>query len=926
MEAEHPQHLAPPLFEPFIISTTDDEMLDSTPDQRRDEDFDIDLDEADIYNGVTADSDTNVAMEEDQSHNDDDQLMLDEDEDEIEIMYEPEPAQDTQQTAVVLEDATAYQSTEEIPTQVIEQPLDFFAETSAPDNDEKLDSDPITKPSPTAQSPHAPEIETQEHVAAETEPINEPVASENVSDDQTREPPPPQATVEEHDGDVHPGNSWSENTSTTLGNEPPFEELRQIQNPDGDSKRQSEPDNEYDNAGTGRDEPEAELFAPHPVIVYYDTNRVCLFPPPAHFVDGSATSPNELPSEYFIEDPAFCTKELALLFAKIRDVLQDTINPAHELVISIEELDLEFCEDGIPPSPISFIQILDLYVQLYQQDGIEHPPALQMTLMSRPSVWRHFQLLFQCSENGMGLTEALEKCGISRTADSRVSRQEDDVEDDYQQAQGATSHEHVCTGAEVTDALGSDNHSEKEDEGAVKEEARPGDMKSNNVIDETIAGDEHVVEDETEKGPEEEEEEDDDDFDLEYEEGNDAVEKGDDGKSDVQDLGGQPKHEDDEQANPNIQPASEQLTPPVDNTTTSVASEAGAGVEIEEVEEESKSPHQLYQPDEVLDVASVAQTAASTLEEEEDDEELLEYEDVEGTPSYLETDRLSDRFDENARDIYSPPQDLDQPSEHNAQPTPPTAVQVEGNGQHETSPQSPNTDQSSESAKKLDKSSKQQTEPIQEAEFDESKPASIPVIGVDNVEDEGEYADYQAFDGYDYEEEQYAEGDHPETGNHFTDNGVYHGENGDEFHENYSEEHYDENYQGDEQYPYNEEIPENGGFPEFEPFTPVRYLDQYEPQSPLPEQDHHEAGRPADGPLDQFGDNADTIVATDAIDPMHKPQQFNVEETYEYEEVVETHDVAIDKSPAQKRQRDHVDQEEGGEVDEIQAVKRVRST
>jgi hypothetical protein len=128
-------------------------------------------------------------------------------------------------------------------------------------------------------------------------------------------------------------NIWSENTSTTLANEPVLQE-RQANGDTADTAPQPPATgDETEQQGTIDLADESHNFEPHPVIVQYEQNHVSLFPPP-----------NDVDLPFFIQDVDVCLKGIDVLFLELRNVLDGSVSPEDELVIKIVDYGVEIGE------------------------------------------------------------------------------------------------------------------------------------------------------------------------------------------------------------------------------------------------------------------------------------------------------------------------------------------------------------------------------------------------------------------------------------------------------------------------------------------------------------------------------------------------------------------------------------------------------
>ncbi|KAL4873858.1 hypothetical protein BDV12DRAFT_159739 [Aspergillus spectabilis] len=146
---------------------------------------------------------------------------------------------------------------------------------------------------------------------------------------------------------------------------------------------------------TGQEHGSADLASLHPVKVYYQDNEISLFPPREG--DSSET--------FFLEDEGLAYEAFGKLFEACREILQSHINENELLVIDIEALNLQLTEDSIDANKVTLKQIVDVYLQLCHNDGIDGPEALYLTLSTRPTLAAELSGLLLAVSEGKGLSE-----------------------------------------------------------------------------------------------------------------------------------------------------------------------------------------------------------------------------------------------------------------------------------------------------------------------------------------------------------------------------------------------------------------------------------------------------------------------------------------------------------------------------------------
>ena len=152
----------------------------------------------------------------------------------------------------------------------------------------------------------------------------------------------------------------------------------------------------------------------HPVIMIYQSNEMSLFPPVDQDTEESQT--------YFLDDESYATESLGTLFEHCRSVLADSINDTEELEIKIPELGLAITEVSFPEynlrcganfsvqssidsGTITLSQILDIFIQLSNHDGVEDPGPLYMELNTNYKFSPRLEYLMTAVVEGKGLSQ-----------------------------------------------------------------------------------------------------------------------------------------------------------------------------------------------------------------------------------------------------------------------------------------------------------------------------------------------------------------------------------------------------------------------------------------------------------------------------------------------------------------------------------------
>ncbi|KZF19735.1 hypothetical protein L228DRAFT_39817 [Xylona heveae TC161] len=143
-------------------------------------------------------------------------------------------------------------------------------------------------------------------------------------------------------------------------------------------------------------QPDAEsLIQYHPVVLVYQGSEMSLFPPT---VEDAADT-------FLLEDHELVHQSFQELLKACRSVLADSISEEDELEINIDDLGLSLNEDSIHTKRTSLFRILEVYIQLLQHDGVEHPDPLYMTLSTRVRFSKRLDDLVHAVSEGKGLSQ-----------------------------------------------------------------------------------------------------------------------------------------------------------------------------------------------------------------------------------------------------------------------------------------------------------------------------------------------------------------------------------------------------------------------------------------------------------------------------------------------------------------------------------------
>jgi hypothetical protein len=143
-------------------------------------------------------------------------------------------------------------------------------------------------------------------------------------------------------------------------------------------------------------EHESSEYPPlHPVKVYYQENEMSLFPPR----EGDSTE------TFFLENEGLAYGSFEKLFESCREVLQDHIHENEVLVVDIDPLNIQISEDSRETDKITLKQIVDVYLHLCHNDGVEGSEALYLTLGTKLTITAELSDLFLAASEGKGLSE-----------------------------------------------------------------------------------------------------------------------------------------------------------------------------------------------------------------------------------------------------------------------------------------------------------------------------------------------------------------------------------------------------------------------------------------------------------------------------------------------------------------------------------------
>ncbi|KAI9373115.1 hypothetical protein BJX61DRAFT_542068 [Aspergillus egyptiacus] len=179
--------------------------------------------------------------------------------------------------------------------------------------------------------------------------------------------------------------------------EKPESEIHEENPISGSDDQEPEPAAEKEEADqtAGQEHEPAESVPLHPIKVYYQDNEISLFPPREG--DSSET--------FFLEDESLAYGPLGKLLKSCREVLQDHINKNEVLVLDIDALNLQITEDSLELNNVTLKLIVDVYLQLCHNDGLEEPEALYLTLSTKLTIAAEMSDLLLAASEGKGLSD-----------------------------------------------------------------------------------------------------------------------------------------------------------------------------------------------------------------------------------------------------------------------------------------------------------------------------------------------------------------------------------------------------------------------------------------------------------------------------------------------------------------------------------------
>ncbi|KAF8450163.1 hypothetical protein BGX38DRAFT_1269663 [Terfezia claveryi] len=376
------------LLHPGII-TGDDEMMDSDYDQaiQQDDDYDIELDGAEVYSNA-GDEEMKFDMGEEAITYDNDDVMLDEGEYQTTIIQEEMvitevPPVSAPFSSIEMSTTTAteidHTHSSELPnTQTLSQSSTqdihtdlFVLSQHAPGVVVEVPNSPVVDPQVQKVQPDTAEIaentQQEQHILTQEDVIN----------------------------------SSNDNQSGQL--------ISKFSSTDKGKQHQVGLDGEASVESSAQSETVLILEKIHPIVVQFESNTLALFNS-EHYLNLSAldnrqsTYP-EVPSVFLLQDVSFYSKGFDELFGALREMFGASIGDDAEITMEFVGLELFLHEDNLLSKSISLSDLMDLHIRLSKQDGAERPDPLYIVLSTQARFTKRYSELLTAAGEGKGLSQ-----------------------------------------------------------------------------------------------------------------------------------------------------------------------------------------------------------------------------------------------------------------------------------------------------------------------------------------------------------------------------------------------------------------------------------------------------------------------------------------------------------------------------------------
>jgi hypothetical protein len=136
----------------------------------------------------------------------------------------------------------------------------------------------------------------------------------------------------------------------------------------------------------------------HSIIVDYQGSKISLFPPqPDH----------EEQESYLLQDEGLCHEPIARMLNECRHVLRETLLEDEELLLTIPCLGVSISEQIAETMSTTMTELVDLFLQLSYNDGVDAPAALRVTLDTKEKCHARIDLIRRMIGEGKGLSHVL---------------------------------------------------------------------------------------------------------------------------------------------------------------------------------------------------------------------------------------------------------------------------------------------------------------------------------------------------------------------------------------------------------------------------------------------------------------------------------------------------------------------------------------
>lgn len=364
-------------------------MMDSDYDQaiQQDDDYDIELDAAEVYSNA-GDEEMKFDMGEEAITYDNDDVMLDEGE------YQPNIIQEEMIITEVPSVNAPFSSIEMSTTTATE--IDHTNSTELPDTQTLSQS--------STQDIHTDLFVLSQHVpGVVVEVPNSPVVDRQVQEVQLDTTEIAENT--QHEQHIQTQEDVIHSSNDNQSGQP----LSKFSSADNGKQHQVGLDGEAGVDSSAQSETVLILEKIHPIIVQFESNTLALFNS-EHYLNFSAlddpqsTYP-DVPSVFLLQDVSFYSKGFDELFGALREMFGATIGDDAEITMEFDGLELFLHEDNLLSRSISLSDLMDLHIRLLKQDGAERPDPLYIVLSTQARFTKRYSELLTAAGEGKGLSQ-----------------------------------------------------------------------------------------------------------------------------------------------------------------------------------------------------------------------------------------------------------------------------------------------------------------------------------------------------------------------------------------------------------------------------------------------------------------------------------------------------------------------------------------